>query len=375
MGNYSKVIPIVLFILTAFSTVSAQAVKTSIIKGKVVDKETGNPLEAASVYFTQTTIGTTVKKNGEFKLEVEKPGNYELAASMVGYETQRRSIYVDERKEYSFQFHLTPRPVNTKPVEVVGEDRETWRRNLEIFKEKFLGNYKAADSCIVQNLEYVNFEWKGRFLIAKTDTPIVVINKFLGYKVKCELLHFEYNPYTKAKACFMIPFFTELEPENEARKMEWKKNRKEIYLGSPEHFLISLRNNRLAEEGYRVYHVTGIGKLDQHLLAEVEKWEDIKYEKQISGNPTLFFENYLRVVYKKTELSYLYLRFSFFMIGPNGIADNHLPFITFGFWTNLGTANLMPRDYLPEDLFNYQNKLEGKYLHEYLDFLKKYNMY
>jgi hypothetical protein len=176
-----------------------------------------------------------------------------------------------------------------------------------------------------------------------------VINKYLGYKISCELLHFEHNIDTHVNLCSIIPFFTELTPENEERKNEWEINRKYLYLGSPEHFLLSLRNNKLKEGKYKVYHVTGIGTEDQELIKEVTGWEDIKTGKQILGNPALFFQKYLRIEYNKSEYSHVYQRYSYFTIDSNGIADNHLPFICFGFWSKIGVANILPRNYMPEE--------------------------
>ena len=329
----------------------AQNNRVSTLKGIVTDKDTGNPLEASSVYFTQTTIGTTVKKSGQFLLEVPKPGNYELVVSMIGYELQQKTIYIEPGKEYKYHFKLSPKAIPLNPVEIVGEDREEWRKNLKIFKYKFLGNLAAADSCTSDNLEYLNFEWKGRFLIAKTDRPITVVNKYLGYKVVCELLHFEYNTNTRVFACYIIPLFIELVPKNEDQKNEWLANRKKSYLGSPEHFLKSLIKNTLNDEGFKVYHVTGIGNYDQQYISSVYGWEDIKYEGEVFDNPAIYFENYLRIKYKRTELSYVYQRYTYSVIDRNGIADNNPPFIYFGFWTRNGVANLLPRDYLFEDKF------------------------
>ncbi len=349
MKKHSNLLLVFLFTAFIFSNSQAQLNGISVVKGSVIDNDTGNPLEAASVYFTQTTIGTTVKKSGQFVLEVSKPGNYELIVSMVGYEMQRNNIYIEPGKEYKYQFKLIPKVIALKAVEIVGEDMDAWRKNLEIFKFKFLGDLAAADSCTMYNLEYLNFEWKGGFLIAETDRPITVINKFLGYKIICELLHFEFNVNTSVYACYFIPMFIELIPENQAQKNVWLANRKLEYLGSPEHFLKSLRNNRLDEEGYKVYHVTGIGNYDQRLIKIVENWEDIKYEGRVFDDPAIFFENYLRIKYKNIELSYVYQRYDFFTIDQNGIADNHPPFIYFGFWTKNGVSNLLPRDYLPEN--------------------------
>lgn len=67
--------------LLLVSTVAAQKFK---ISGKVVD-EKGAPLIGANVILQNTLIGTATNFRGQFVLSGIKPGQYRLAASMVGY--------------------------------------------------------------------------------------------------------------------------------------------------------------------------------------------------------------------------------------------------------------------------------------------------
>ena len=75
-------------ILFLFSTLWLHAQVT--LSGKIVD-EKGNPLQGASVYVNNTTIGTNSDADGYFKLSVEH-GYYSLVASYVGLETSGYNV-------------------------------------------------------------------------------------------------------------------------------------------------------------------------------------------------------------------------------------------------------------------------------------------
>ena len=60
------------------------------IFGKVTDEQ-NIPLEGASVYLNNTTIGVSTKTNGGFELKI-KEGVYELIVSYIGYKTQQFNL-------------------------------------------------------------------------------------------------------------------------------------------------------------------------------------------------------------------------------------------------------------------------------------------
>ena len=57
------------------------------IKGKVTDLK-GNALPYASVTIEKTYIGTSTNENGEYELNIKKPGNYTLVFKILGYKTK-----------------------------------------------------------------------------------------------------------------------------------------------------------------------------------------------------------------------------------------------------------------------------------------------
>ncbi|MEE9553508.1 MAG: TonB-dependent receptor [candidate division Zixibacteria bacterium] len=64
---------------------AAFAGTTGKIAGKILDKDTGEPLPGVSVLISGTTIGAATNIQGEFFIINVPPGTYDLKASLVGY--------------------------------------------------------------------------------------------------------------------------------------------------------------------------------------------------------------------------------------------------------------------------------------------------
>lgn len=78
-----------LFLVLVFNLVSAQNIKYS-VKGKVIEKSTGNPISYAQIILYSTdkkllTSGVTSDKEGSFNLSVNKDGNYYVVVTFIGF--------------------------------------------------------------------------------------------------------------------------------------------------------------------------------------------------------------------------------------------------------------------------------------------------
>lgn len=56
-------------------------------RGRVVDSQTGNPLESAQVFLRDLNIGTLTNRNGEFAIRGNFSGTHRLMVTYVGYES------------------------------------------------------------------------------------------------------------------------------------------------------------------------------------------------------------------------------------------------------------------------------------------------
>jgi hypothetical protein len=349
--NYCyRVIYAILLILAAVSGAAAQDKTVSIIKGAVTDAESKEPLIAASIYFTETTIGTIAGKKGSYTLVVPRPGNYELVVSMVGYEMKKMKMFVQPGREETLNFQLQPKAVNVKTVEVKGVNQSEWKSNLAIFTRKFFGRIGGYRDCEIENKEIINFRWAKDTLIAAADKPVVVINNYLGYRIAFEIRTYRYNTATTAQEFSYKSFFVELKPENDSQKEDWGKNRENTFFGSPVHFLWALKYDRLADEGFKVNFSSDPFMGEAKEYEEIRNSKDIQKGEQFLGEPQYSFSGFVKVSYHKDQVSYILLREPYFTIDSNGIANNHLPFLSVGYWADSGAANMLPSDYLPESI-------------------------
>lgn len=79
------------------------------LEGRVVDKETGEPLVGSNVTLNNTTLGTMTDVDGYFKFKCE-PGNHTLKINYVGYTDQEKDIHILKNYSTYVEFELNPSP-------------------------------------------------------------------------------------------------------------------------------------------------------------------------------------------------------------------------------------------------------------------------
>lgn len=83
-----------------------------VIRGKVFD-EHGQPLPWGSVTIENTLMGTSVTADGSYQLTVRKAGQYVLKASLMGYQSETKTIVVSESHQVDFSL---------QEVSILGEE-------------------------------------------------------------------------------------------------------------------------------------------------------------------------------------------------------------------------------------------------------------
>jgi outer membrane receptor for ferrienterochelin and colicin len=92
------------------------------IRGKVVDKGTGEPLVGANVVVVGTSMGAATNIAGEFIILNVPPGTYTMRSSYVGYQTITISnIRVNNELSTDASFQLPSEGVTVQTVEIVAE--------------------------------------------------------------------------------------------------------------------------------------------------------------------------------------------------------------------------------------------------------------
>jgi hypothetical protein len=242
-----------LFLILALSFSKGQAQTTTYtIEGDVVEAKNTEAIPSANVFLEGTTIGTQSDSKGHFIIKNITSGNYQLAASMVGFQTFSQKIMVSANN-ITVKISMLEDVKSLEEVKVSGERDRIWEKQFKVFEKEFLGSYFDKKEVKIINKEVLDFQFKEGELSANATQPLVIENKALGYKITYILKGFEKN---KTKTYFKgIPRYEKLISKNIEEERAWEKNRQIAYKGSLMHFLKSLLEDNLEEEGFDAHFV------------------------------------------------------------------------------------------------------------------------
>jgi hypothetical protein len=222
-----------------------------ILKGKVVDAESFQPLEFATAFINNSTFGDITDGNGDFQIDIPS-GNYELVISYLGYQTFSFPFNTANLRE-SYEFRILPEPLELEETQVSEKRDKTWYNNLKIFQEYFLGTSINGIRCRILNPEILilDNETDKNVLKARSKGILEIENPNLGYTVKYVLEGFELNLQNKVSRFAGYPYF--IEEKLQKRRLEKvEKERERAYHGSIIHFIRSLFHDSMEENGFVV---------------------------------------------------------------------------------------------------------------------------
>jgi hypothetical protein len=223
------------------------------ITGKVISADNKKPIASASVFFSNTSKGTTTNEQGEFVLDNIPDGRYDLIVSCVSYETYVQNIQ-PAKVTAPLNIELKTKANELKEVVVGGYVKEGWQQWGKFFLDNFIGQSSYAGQCVVKNTESIQFRnyKKQKLLKAFSDETLIIENKALGYTIHYKLELFQYDFSTRILLYQGYPLFEEMESKR-SRKMErWAAAREKVYHGSELHFMRSLYRNKVMEDGFEI---------------------------------------------------------------------------------------------------------------------------
>ncbi len=238
------------FCFVALLLLSFTAYSQTDILGRVEDETNNMPLPNACVFFNNTSIGTNTNQQGEFYFETVRMLNTELVIYCPGYEPMvyKPNAQQVEGKRMVFRLRLKSfDPVN-KPTLSSGLRRDF----LAVFSRNLLGITEEANRSKIMNDSVIYFgagETTTSFR-AYADSPLVVINNMLGYKIIFLLEDFWYDDATGQNNFFGYAHYEELGSDK-----KFFKNRRNCYYGSTLHFYRSLVAHQLYNEGFGTFLV------------------------------------------------------------------------------------------------------------------------
>ena len=229
------------------------------LTGKVYRANDSTAIYGASVYFDGTSIGVSTNKQGYYEI-LFKENNSSLIISSLGYDP-----VIIKQQDYNSLKSLPDVYLKEKLEELntVHLETDPWSRlrKLRIFKREFLGSNKSASNCKIINEDSIELRYipSSKTLVARSNEPLIIENKYLGYVVKYNLTDFKVK-FKKGSSGLLLPFstyyegFSFFEPLKKRLSKKIMKNRKLSYLGSSLHFMRSLYKKKLEENNFKIFY-------------------------------------------------------------------------------------------------------------------------
>ncbi len=331
------------------------------ISGIVTDAETKLPLEGASVFAQNTTLGAVTKNDGSFKLYLNK-GGYELVVSFSGYTSNVINIEASGEKTINIELKKEDKSLSEVVVKSSNEVLDGWEKYGAFFIDHFIGTTPAADSCYLQNPEALKFYYLKRTdkLKVLATEPLRITNNTLGYTLQYALDSFIYYYGSQLNSYRGNCFYTQMEGTEEQQKT-WKEARNKIYNGSRLHFLRSYFDSTLKQEGFLVDMLSTNDPTKFDRLANPYD-SAYYYFNDSTVNAELWFPSKMSITYTKqkpepeyleqmklpvdvpAQISYVHL-LDAIIIKPNGYFIDQRSWVNQGYWSWKNLADQLPYDY------------------------------
>ncbi len=280
------------------------------ISGRVIDAVSKVPLQSASVFAQNTTIGTITDKEGKFKLAFPL-GGYDLVITFTGCQTETKRINItDANDALVIELRHRENELETVIISTSSEVHDGWKQYGDFFIENFIGKTDNSKSCAITNKETLKFYFskKRNRLKILANEPIEIVNTALGYTIKYTIDSFVYD-YNKQVTIFTgYPLFKEMQSFDSAQKNTWETSRLKAYNGSMLHFMRSLYNKRLKEEGFDIKFLIKIGEKEK-LVPLRDFYETLNYSKNDSTKivEILPKQNEFAIFYNKAKPERTYI--------------------------------------------------------------------
>ena len=304
------------------------------ITGLVLNQDTREPVDFASVFFSGTFVGTTTNESGYFELDVSNYRTRPLTISAVGYHSD---IITDLIPGINHEVSLKARVFEIEEVEVISNSLVRKRRAcMRIFKKEFIGLTSNARRCYILNEEDISFNYGSDkdTLRAFASKPILIQNLSLGYDISYHLDRFEYDRTAKTVLYTGNIIFNRDLIEDEESMLKYEKRRAYAYTGSSKHFFRSLWANSLKASGFSV---------STYRTGDPLNYEHIVFQ-DFNGSKSLQYNQELQIRYYD-HLSYISFREYKVIFEQDGYFDP-TPIIWTGTMSEQRIADFLPYEYL-----------------------------
>ena len=354
--------------LFAFLFVFMGASAQLVISGRVLAKESGQPLQGASVFADNTTLGTATDAGANYKLYLPN-GGYDIVVTYTGYNNESRRISAgDAGDKVNFEMRVKEKEMEAVAVVASSEVKDGWQKYGSFFLEEFIGKSANSSSCTLKNPEILKFYFskrKNRLKVMAAE-PLVVENKALGYNIKYALDSFTHEYNTEISLYTGYPLFEEMMAESDSQYRRWKEARNKAYTGSILHFMRSIYNKTLSEEGFEIQFLVNVNNSDAAIKLK-DFYSALNYRKDDSTQTVEILPNQSNVgiIYSKEKPAEKFLTehpgepkdFEFsmlsfqskesFIIEQNGYYYDQNDIAISAYWAWHKVADQLPYDFMP----------------------------
>lgn len=345
----------------------AQERQSFTVRGRVLDKESGETVPGVNVYLANTILGASSGPEGEFAITGIPPGVYRLVVSHITYGNYSRVISTDSLEAY---YRVEVEPMTRELGEiVVSSSREEWQQNYEQFMAGFLGPSDFAEQTQILNPEILRFDFNPDSLILRgyAEDVLEVENRALGYLVEYNLKHFSIRYRENQIFLAGESFFRELTPSGPDELQKWQENRRKAYYGSFDHFVHTLLAGTTHEEDFLVNweeEVEGSRRMNWDLQPVEEYITRSEHEILVhfSGNLRVRYlrewedRRFLRWVHAREaaemqpqrQESYFFVMTDTMRVDGSGYVYDPLTVVKGGYWSYEKIPYLLPFGYRPE---------------------------
>jgi hypothetical protein len=356
-----------LFLLIAFSSIKAFSQTGYTISGKIIDEETKQPLQAASVFAENTTIGTATNERGYFSLSLPG-GGYSIVVTFTGYQTETKRVTAGDagNNETVIEIKKKEKSLEEFVVKSTAEVTDGLAKYGDFFIENFIGNTANGKQCYIKNKEVLKFFYyrRSKRLKILATAPLEIVNDALGYTIKYQLDSFVHEYNTDISLYTGYPLFQEMQSTDAAQVEKWNAARKAAYNGSILHFMRSLYQKKLKEEGFEIQFIAKVNGKETAIPLK-NFYGAVNYMMDDSSNTVdiLPRQKDVAVIYKNEPSSGLYLaanpdaapKFQLSMlyflpdeslnIEQNGFYFEQNDITITGYWAWEKVADMVPYDY------------------------------
>ena len=315
------------------------------VKGKIVDSNK-SPIAGANVYFDGTTLSAISNENGYFELRTKSKMNAILVVSYVGFQTEYFTDF--DNKDLLI---ILREAINQLEEVVIAKDKFSRADKIKLFKQQFLGKKASDKNLYIENLDDVRFSYNASSytLQAFSNKPLIIYNKYLGYKITYDLVNFEVsfhrfsiNTLDLYRAYYAgTSRFEEIESNGKI-----SKRREFTYQGSHLHFFRNLAAKKWDKDNFLLFPGKFMDDPNKYfIVSDTLDSKKVKVIRPEQKFPSKKFKASFNLLFKKKEQSKITFEVDTFFIDQFGNNSNFESILFSGKLSEKKIGELLPLDY------------------------------